>query len=69
MLLVSHVQAQATLELNVVDTNLTCNLDSDCPFADLDYITGPGKPTNDGMVCCATFPRETWSEAEQSYVK
>ena len=48
---------------------MTCNLDSDCPWESLDYIEGSGKPTNQGMVCCATFPRETWNEASQQYEK
>jgi len=48
-MLVVATQAQAedgpvTPLLNVVDTNIFCNLDSDCRFEDLDYIEGPGKP-------------------------
>ena len=30
--------------LNVIDTSQTCNLDGDCPWQDLDYIEGNGKP-------------------------
>ena len=44
--------------LNVVDTSKTCYLDSDCSLADLEYIDGNGKPTSNGEICCASFPRE-----------
>jgi len=32
------------LELNVVNESLTCRLDQDCDYKDLDYIKGNGKP-------------------------
>ena len=64
LMMATAVQAIDPLPyLNVVQTDKSCNLDSDCSVSDLDYIEGNGKPKNSGEICCATFPRETWNES------
>ena len=55
-LLVILIQAQENIENNEVNTDLTCKLDSECNYQDLQYITGIGKPLSNLDVCCATFP-------------
>ena len=48
--------------LNVVRTEFTCRLDSDCTIDDLSYLEGNGRPNKNSDICCATFPRETWNQ-------
>ena len=69
MLVTSALAIEPLQFLNVVRTEKTCREDFECKTEDLAWIEGRGRPNNDGETCCATFPRETWNEMQQSYIK